>query len=153
LPPALRAVGSERLRPYGSETRRDYFVNILIMYVYLLQSFKDKKYYIGQADNIKKRLKEHNEGKVRSTKHRIPFRLIGYEEYPTRNEARWREYNLKKSVWQRKKFLASINSYLGIMKHYNTYKLRRKMLTENLSPCFNKYIRIADDYVKLVSKN
>ena len=51
------------------------------------------------------------------------------------------------------KFLASINSYLGIMKHYNTYKLRRKMLTENLSPCFNKYIRIADDYVKLVSKN
>jgi len=108
LPPALRAVGSESLRPYGSETRRDYFVNILIMYVYLLQSFKDKKYYIGQADNIKKRLKEHNEGKVRSTKHRIPFRLIGYEEYPTRNEARWREYNLKKSVWQRKKFLEKL---------------------------------------------
>jgi len=50
-------------------------------------------------------------------------------------------------------FLASVNSYLGIMKHYNTYKLRRKMLTENLSPHFDDYIYIADDYVKLVSKN
>jgi len=49
-------------------------------------------------------------------------------------------------------FLASVNSYLGIMKHYNTYKLRRKILTENLSPRFGDYIYIADDYVKLVSK-
>jgi len=51
------------------------------------------------------------------------------------------------------KFLASVNSYLGIMVHYNTYKLRRKMLTESLSPRFGEYVYIADDYAKLVSKN
>lgn len=51
------------------------------------------------------------------------------------------------------KFLASVNSYLGIMVHYNTYKLRRKMLAESLSPRFGEYIYIADDYAKLVSKN
>lgn len=53
----------------------------------------------------------------------------------------------------RAQFLASVNSYLGIMKHYNTYKLRKKMLTENLSPHFGDYIYIADDYEKLSAKN
>jgi len=51
------------------------------------------------------------------------------------------------------KFLASVNSYLGIMVNYSTYKLRRKMLTESLSPRFGEYVYIADDYAKLVSKN
>ena len=37
-------------------------------------------------------------------------------------------------------FLASMNSYLGIMGQYSTYKLRKKMLTENLSLRFNEYI-------------
>ena len=77
-------------------------------YVYLLQSQRDKKYYIGQTDNIQKRLKEHNKGIVRSTKNRTPFKLIGYEKYKNRNEPRWREYNLKKSAWQRKKFIPKI---------------------------------------------
>jgi len=51
------------------------------------------------------------------------------------------------------KFLASVNSYLGIMVNYSTYKLRRKMLMESLSPRFGEYVYIADDYAKLVSKN
>lgn len=51
-----------------------------------------------------------------------------------------------------KQFLSSINSYLGIMKHYNTYKLRKKMLTENLSPEFCGYVYAVNDYAKLVSK-
>lgn len=50
-------------------------------------------------------------------------------------------------------FLASVNSYLGIMKHYNTWKLRRKMLTDNLSPRFGEYTCISSDYAKLVAKN
>jgi hypothetical protein len=51
------------------------------------------------------------------------------------------------------KFLASVNSYLGIMVHYNTYKLRRKMLTESLSPRFGEYISFENNYAKLVAKN
>ena len=38
-----------------------------------------------------------------------------------------------------KKFLASMNSYLGMMRHYNTYRLRKKMLEENLSKAFWNY--------------
>lgn len=49
-------------------------------------------------------------------------------------------------------FLSCANSYLGMMKHYNTYKLRRKMLKENLSAYFWNYVYISNDYGKLVSK-
>ena len=76
-----------------------------MFYVYLIQSLRDKKYYIGQTDNIQERLNKHNKGEVKSTKNRVPFKLIGYETYENRNKARWREYNLKKSAWQRKKFI------------------------------------------------
>ena len=50
-------------------------------------------------------------------------------------------------------FLTSMNSYLGIIMCYKTYKLRRKMLTENLSPHFDDYVYIENDYAKLAAKN
>ena len=58
---------------------------------------------------------------------------------------------LAKEDWG--KFLSSANSYLGMMKHYNTYKLRKKMLTRDLSPVFSEYIYAADNYGKLSAKN
>ena len=66
---------------------------------------KDNNYYIGQTDNIENRLNYHNRGKVRSTKNRRPFILIGTEEYQTRNESRWREYTLKSNINEKKKFI------------------------------------------------
>ncbi|MGB9847641.1 MAG: GIY-YIG nuclease family protein, partial [Minisyncoccia bacterium] len=53
-----------------------------------------------------RRIQEHNSGKEKSTKNRIPFELIGYEMYNTQKEARWREYQLKRSAHQRKKFIS-----------------------------------------------
>lgn len=52
-----------------------------------------------------------------------------------------------------KKFLFGVNSYLGIMKHHNTYSLRKRMLTKDLSPGFSKYVSIENDYRKLAIKN
>jgi hypothetical protein len=46
-------------------------------------------------------------------------------------------------------FLASMNSYLGIMKHYSTYNLRKKLLTQDLSRDFYKYVYAVNDYAKL----
>ncbi len=51
------------------------------------------------------------------------------------------------------KFLSSINSYLGIVKHYHTYKLRKKMLELHFLPYFANNFYIADNYAKIVSKN
>lgn len=56
--------------------------------------------------------------------------------------------NLSKD--QLKKFLASINSYLGIMQHYKTYKLRRKMLEQNIAKYFWNYVCVSDYHKKIV---
>jgi len=39
----------------------------------------------------------------------------------------------KPTKGDREKFLSSMNSYLGIMKHYRTYRLRRDIIIKNLS--------------------
>ncbi|MFA5805656.1 MAG: GIY-YIG nuclease family protein [Melioribacteraceae bacterium] len=47
----------------------------MFYYVYVLQSAKDKNFYVGYTNNIKRRIEEHNSGHVESTKNRIPFKL------------------------------------------------------------------------------
>ena len=64
-------------------------------FVYILQSLKDGKYYIGETTNVEERLLFHNSGKQRSTKNRIPFRIIWVEEYPNRIVALKREKQIK----------------------------------------------------------
>ena len=81
-----------------------------MFYVYLLQSDVDHKHYIGQTNNVRERLVEHNSGREKSTINRTPFRLLGYETYQTRSEAMWRERELKKSAHARKKFFSSFDS-------------------------------------------
>ena len=45
-------------------------------YVYILKSRKDGNLYVGRTNNLERRLKEHNAGKVSSTKSRTPFILL-----------------------------------------------------------------------------
>ena len=64
-------------------------------YVYVLQSGIDKKLYVGSTSNLGKRLKYHNQGKVKSTKSRRPLKLIYYEDWITKTEAIKREHFFK----------------------------------------------------------
>lgn len=70
-------------------------------YVYLLKSQKKNWNYIGSTRDLKIRLYEHNNGKVRSTKGNRPFELIYYEAYSSYSLARKRELELKKSAQQK----------------------------------------------------
>lgn len=63
-----------------------------------------------------------------------------------------KENNNKISNENLKLFTSSINSYLGMMKHYETYKLRKKMLLQHLSVYFWNYVYISGGYCKLVLK-
>jgi putative endonuclease len=67
-------------------------------YVYVLKSLKDHKLYIGKTDDLKRRFKEHNKGKVLSTKNRVPFELIYYEAYRDKNKCAKQELFYKSGV-------------------------------------------------------
>jgi hypothetical protein len=53
---------------------------------------------------------------------------------------------------EQEKFLSSMNSYLGIMKHYQTYNLRKVMIFKKLSGWWWNYIYLAGGISKFVLK-
>jgi putative endonuclease len=68
---------------------------IMAYYVYVLRSLKDFKYYIGSSEDVEARLRFHNAGLQRSTRHRIPFELVYTETLETKTEALKREKQIK----------------------------------------------------------
>jgi putative endonuclease len=64
-------------------------------YLYLLYSDSSKEYYVGTTPDLKKRFYTHNRGGNKSTKSGIPWRMLYYEAYPTKDDALKREYRLK----------------------------------------------------------
>lgn len=80
-------------------------------YVYLLLSENDGNFYTGFTKDLKRRLEEHNSGKVKSTFKRRPLKLIYYEACISEDDARRRERYLKSGMG--KKYLINrIKSYL-----------------------------------------
>ena len=51
-----------------------------------------------------------------------------------------------------KHFQSSMNSYLGIMKHYKTYALRKRMIFKYLSAWWWNHVSLKGGYVKVVVK-
>ena len=66
-----------------------------MFYVYVLKSNLDNKFYTGYTADLKKRLKDHLEGNVVSTKIRRPLELFYYEAYQEKKHALKREKFLK----------------------------------------------------------
>ncbi|MBL0183133.1 MAG: GIY-YIG nuclease family protein [Chitinophagaceae bacterium] len=64
-------------------------------YVYILQSLKDQKYYVGETHGVEARLQFHNSGKQRSTRNRIPFKIVVVEIFENRIDALQREKQIK----------------------------------------------------------
>jgi len=64
-------------------------------FVYVL-SMKNWKYYVWSTTDLKRRIIQHQYGKVKSTKHLIPVWLVYSRQYTTIKEARQMEYWLKK---------------------------------------------------------
>lgn len=56
-------------------------------YTYILKSKRDNSYYIGQTQDIKERLEEHNQGLSKSTKSKRPYQLEYHKAFDTRKEA------------------------------------------------------------------
>ena len=64
-------------------------------YVYVLLSEKDNQFYTGFTEDLRRRVAEHNNGKVQSTALRRPLRLVYYEGSLEQSDATHREKYLK----------------------------------------------------------
>jgi len=64
-------------------------------YVYIIQSKKNGKFYIGCTDDIERRVDQHNSGRNKSTKSGVPWELKYQEEFYDRKTAMNREKEIK----------------------------------------------------------
>ncbi len=64
-------------------------------YIYILYNLQKNFIYIGYTEDLVKRVKYHNSGNVKSTKTYLPLKLIFYEAYPIKSDAKRREKYLK----------------------------------------------------------
>jgi len=84
---------------------------MMYYFTYILQSEKDNFFYVGYTFDLKKRLILHNEGKVLSTKNRIPLKLVYYEACINQQDAIHREKYLKTS-WGKRYIKTRLKNYL-----------------------------------------
>ncbi len=66
-------------------------------YVYVLESSKLEKIYIGYTGDLRKRFSQHNRKENFSTKPYAPWHIIHYEAYRNQKDAERRERYLKTS--------------------------------------------------------
>lgn len=64
--------------------------------VYILQSVKNGRYYVGSTDDVNERLKTHNSGWVKATVNMKPLELRVFIPCQNITEAKQAEYRLKK---------------------------------------------------------
>ena len=70
-------------------------------YTYVIKSNKFDFYYKGHCENLKKRLSQHNSGMTVSIKQYIPFEIVYFEKFETREEAVRREKYFKSAAGRR----------------------------------------------------
>ncbi len=70
-------------------------------YVHVIQSQEDRQFYTGFTSDLKNRFREHNAGRVSSTKRRGPFELVYYEACQNEQDALAREKYLKSGMGKR----------------------------------------------------
>jgi putative endonuclease len=70
-------------------------VTMKFYYVYILRNKRKNFLYIGYSENLVQRVKDHNNGRSKSTKGYLPLELIHYESYRDQRDAKRRERYLK----------------------------------------------------------
>ena len=78
-------------------------------YVYILKSTVEDWYYVGYSADLRERLKDHNEGKVASTKSRRPYNVASYIAVQGKETATALEKYFKSGsgfAWMKKRLLS-----------------------------------------------
>ncbi len=62
-----------------------------MFYCYVLRSVKTGRRYVGSCEDLAERVRRHNAGESKATKHGVPWILVRSESFMTRSEAALRE--------------------------------------------------------------
>jgi putative endonuclease len=62
-----------------------------MFYVYVLHSGKTGRRYIGSCQNLGERIRRHNLGHSKATRHGVPWKLLHSEPFLTREQAAAKE--------------------------------------------------------------
>ena len=81
-------------------------VNGSMAYVYILESLRDGRYYVGSTKDLDKRLNHHKKGFTPSTKRFGGVKLVFQQEFQLLKDARYIENRLKRL--KRKDYLDKI---------------------------------------------
>jgi len=65
-------------------------------FTYILQSLKDFSFYVGQCDDLDRRMSKHFDGFSKYTASKRPLRLVYFEILVSRSAALKREKEIKK---------------------------------------------------------
>jgi putative endonuclease len=81
-------------------------------YVYVLQSGKDQSLYVGHTTDLKRRLEEHNGGKVSSTSDKRSWKLIYWEGCLSQQDTMEREKYFK-TTWGKRYIKKRLQNYFA----------------------------------------
>jgi putative endonuclease len=85
-----------------------------MFYTYVLESLKNKRHYTGSTNNLRRRLKEHNDGVGgKYTSDNRPYHLLYYEAYLHEKDARQAE-RFYKTGYGREVLKSKLENYLKI---------------------------------------
>jgi putative endonuclease len=83
----------------------------MVAVLYILQSQKSGKFYIGSTDDLDRRLSEHARNHTPSTRGRGPWILVHKEEFGSLIEARRRELEVKR--WKSARMIHALIRSVG----------------------------------------
>jgi putative endonuclease len=92
----------------------------VMYYTYVLKSCKDGRFYIGQTQDLEKRLNDHNKGYSKYTKIFRSWALMWYATFDSRSESYILEQKLKR--------IKSRDRLIGFMKNNGGHGLRNERL-------------------------
>ena len=99
-------------------------------FAYILRC-SDRSYYVGHTDELERRVTEHETSATRGyTAARRPVQLVWFQEFPTREEAKAAEAQIKR--WSRRKKAALIEGRMeelraAARKDWISYRQRKAL--------------------------
>ncbi|MEA3369004.1 MAG: GIY-YIG nuclease family protein [Candidatus Ratteibacteria bacterium] len=88
----------------GSASELDSLLTLrtIMHYIYILLNEAKTRTYTGVTDDFEKRLKEHNAGRVKSSRAYRPYKIVHTESFETLSEARQKETFYKSTTGRRR---------------------------------------------------